>query len=80
MRYSDFILASISSRVPDRIMFMEMLIEANEITGLIKPSLLILDYVMTIPEDLITRKIGTLTDNDLAEANRKLKKLFGLII
>jgi mRNA-degrading endonuclease toxin of MazEF toxin-antitoxin module len=33
---------------------------------------------MTLPEELISRKIGTLSEKRMKEVERKLKKLYGI--
>ncbi len=59
-RYKDVILAAITSQVPEKIMELELFLEPIKSTGLAKRSLLRLDFVMTIPKELISRKIGVL--------------------
>lgn len=76
-RYKDIILAAITSHVPMDTMELEIILEP-ETTGLVKRSLLRLDFLMTIPEELISRKIGRLPENQTIEVERKLKKLFGI--
>ena len=51
-----------------------------ETTGLVKKSLLRLDFLMTILEELISRKIGRLPENLIIEVEHKLRKLFGINI
>ena len=75
-RYRDIILAAITSNIPQDIMEPEMILEPLESTGLAKRSLLRLDFIMTIPEELISRKIGELQRNLEKEVEYKLKKLF----
>ena len=79
-RYKDVILAAITSHVPENIMEMELILEPLETTGLVKKSLLRLDFLMTIPEELISRKIGRLSESLMIEAEQKLRKLFGINI
>jgi len=50
----------------------------QKFSGLVKRSLLRLDFIMTVPEELISRKIGALPGNLTKEAERKLKRLFGI--
>ena len=59
-RYNDIILAARTSNIPQDIMEPEMILEPLESTRLAKRSLLRLDFIMTIPEELISRKIGVL--------------------
>ncbi|HEC92341.1 MAG TPA: hypothetical protein ENI51_05010 [Candidatus Atribacteria bacterium] len=61
-------------------MEMELILEPIETTGLVKKSLLRLDFLMTIPEELISRKIGRLPENLIIEVEHKLRKLFGINI
>jgi mRNA-degrading endonuclease toxin of MazEF toxin-antitoxin module len=77
-RYQDIILAAISSQLPANIMDLEMLIEPTKATGLVKTSLLRLDFLMTIPEELVSRKIGKLPGELLSQTESKLKSLFGI--
>ena len=79
-RYKDVILAAITSHIPENIMEMELILEPIETTGLVKKSLLRLDFLMTIPEELISRKIGRLPENLIIEVEHKLRKLFGINI
>ena len=74
-RYKDVILAAITSHIPENIMEMELILEPIETTGLVKKSLLRLDFLMTIPEELISRKIGRLPENSMIEVEHKLRKL-----
>lgn len=73
-RYNDIILAAITSQVPDSIMELELLIEPDKINGLLKKSLLRLDFIMTIPENLISRKIGLLATGITDVVESKIKK------
>ena len=77
-RYNDVILAAITSQLPSEIMELEIVLEPSVENGLLKKSLLRLDYLMTIPEDLISRKIGRLTTEILNKCEFKLKTSFGL--
>lgn len=73
-RYNDIILAAITSQIPDNIMELELIIEPDKINGLLKRSLLRLDFIMTIPENLISRKIGQLAIDVIGVAEVKIKK------
>ena len=77
-RYKDVILAAITSHIPENIMEMELILEPVEATGLLKKSLLRIDFLMTIPEELISRKIGRLPENLITEIGHRLKRLFGI--
>lgn len=76
-RYNDVILAAITSHVPEDIMGSEIILEPTGSSGLVKRSLLRLDFIMTVPEDLVSRKIGALSESLTKEAERKLKRLLG---
>ena len=73
-RYNDAILAAITSQVPEEIMELESIIEPTKENGLFKTSLLRLDFIMTIPENLISRKIGQLSIDMLKSTESKIKK------
>ena len=77
-RYNDIILAAITSQVPDNIMELETIIEPDQLNGLLKRSLLRLDFIMTIPENLISRKIGKLTADVIEVVELKIKKSLNL--
>jgi len=74
-RYKDVILSAITSHVPDDVMELEMFIGSKRGTGLLNRALLRLDFIMTVPEEFISRKIGELPHNQLKQAERKLRKL-----
>ena len=74
-RYKDVTLSAITSHVPKDVMELEIIIEPIEASGLLKMSLLRLDFIMTVPEDLISRKIGELPKNLSQEVEIKLKRL-----
>ncbi len=77
-RYKDVILAAITSHIPADIMETELILEPEESTGLLKRSLLRLDFVMTIPEELISRKIGALAEDIMRGVDSRLKIVFGI--
>jgi len=79
-RYDDVILAAITSRIPSEIMEMEIILEPENSTGLIKKSLLRLDFIMTIPEELISRRIGFISEQAMKIVDDKLKRLFGIMM
>jgi mRNA-degrading endonuclease toxin of MazEF toxin-antitoxin module len=56
----------------------EIILESRDLTGLLKRSLLRLDFIMTIPEELISRKIGDLPENLMSEVEKRLKIIFGI--
>jgi mRNA interferase MazF len=77
-RYNDVILAAITSHIPTTIMEAEIILEPGDLTGLLKRSLLRLDFIMTIPEELISRKIGDLPENLVSEVGKRLRIIFGI--
>jgi mRNA-degrading endonuclease toxin of MazEF toxin-antitoxin module len=77
-RYNDYTLAAITSQIPDDLMALEIILEPTKPNGLLKKSLLRLDFVMTIPVELISRKIGVISQDKLKEAENKLRLLFKL--
>jgi len=56
----------------------EIILESRDLTGSLKRSLLRLDFIMTIPEELISRKIGDLPENLMSEVEKRLKIIFGI--
>ena len=77
-RYNNVVLAAITSRIPLEVMEMEIVLEPENSIGLIKKSLLRLDFIMTIPEELISRKIGVIPKQVMEMVDGKLKRLFGI--
>lgn len=77
-RYKDVTLAAITSQVPDETMDLELIIGPTKSNGLVKRSLLRLDFIMTIPNELISRKIGVLSEDLMNEVESRLKKSFGI--
>lgn len=77
-RYNDVILSAITSHVHADVMDLEIIIEPTEASGLVKRSLLRLDFIMTIPEELISRKIGELPKKLLRKMEIKLKRSLGI--
>jgi len=77
-RYNNVVLAAITSRIPLEVMKMEIVLEPENSIGLIKKSLLRLDFIMTIPEELISRKIGVIPKQVMEMVDGKLKRLFGI--
>jgi len=77
-RYNDVILAAITSQIPDDIMELEILVDPAKGTGLLKKSLVRLDFIMTIPENLISRKIGQMPDDILRGAESRIMKSLGI--
>ena len=76
-RYKDLVLAAITSQIPRDILELEIVLEPSSPNGLLKRSLLRLDFIMTVPEELISRKIGILPKSVVKESERRLKQLLG---
>ncbi len=72
------ILAAITSHIPEIIMESEIILEPIKPSGLVKKSLIRLDFIMTVPEELISRKIGVLPESLIKEMECKLTRLFGI--
>ena len=70
-RYKDVVLVAITSKIPRDILELEIVLEPSSPNGLLKRSLLRLDFIMTVPEELISRKIGILPKNVVKESERK---------
>lgn len=62
------VLAAITSQIPPNVMELEMVLESNEMNGLMRKSLLRLDFLMTVPDELISRKIGDISKGQLLES------------
>jgi len=77
-RYNNVVLAAITSRIPLEVMEVEIVLEPENSIGLIKKSLLRLDFIMTISEELISRKIGVISKQVMEMVDGKLKRLFGI--
>ncbi len=77
-RYNDVILSAITSHIPANVMDLELILEPTTSNGLVKRSLVRLDFIMTIPEELITRKIGEFPEEALQKLQTKLKRSLGI--
>ncbi len=77
-RYNDVTLAGITSKIPDVARDTEMIIESTPENGLAKRSTLRLESLMTIPSELVSRKIGRLTSQEMKEMDRKIATSLGL--
>ena len=76
-RYKDVVLTAITSQIPRDIMELEIVLERTISNGLVKRSLLRMDFIMTVPEELISRKIGILPQSVVKESERRLKRSLG---
>lgn len=77
-RYGDLILAGITSRIPRHPKETEMVVKATPRNGLAKDSTIRLEFLMTIPLELVSRKIGILASSQMALMDLKLIRSLGL--
>ena len=81
-RFDDLILAGITSQRIENVMETEFLMDEQSIffeqTGLIKSSVVRCEYLMTIPKNLVSRKLGELPPNILKLIDKKIIKSLGL--
>jgi mRNA-degrading endonuclease toxin of MazEF toxin-antitoxin module len=81
-RFDDIILVGITSKRVDDIAATEYLIKDGtpEFTasGLAKSSVVRGEYVMTVPRQLVARKLGHLPKTAMADLDKILKKSLGL--
>jgi mRNA interferase MazF len=71
------IITAITSRI-DRILIGDHLIADWQIAGLLFPSV-VTAVVRTIKQDMVNKKLGSLSIQDSSEADKKLKLALGLI-
>ena len=81
-RFDDVILIGITSQRVDDIERTEFLIDENhehfEATGLAKTSVVRCEYVMTVPAEIIARKLGKLSKNLMTKVDKRIKISLGL--
>ena len=77
-RYDDLILAGITTQVPERPKETEMILDASPSNGLVKKSCLRLEFLMTVPPEIVSRRIGRLAAGEMREVDRKISKSLGL--
>lgn len=81
-RFDDVILLGITSRKVTNIKETEFLIEDSSLefktTGLAKTSVVRCEYIMTIPKEIISRKLGYLSNTLMSEVEKRLKLSIGL--
>jgi len=81
-RFNDVILVGITSQRVDEVIRTEFLIEEGTSdfisSGLAKTSVLRCEYVMTVPEEIITRKLGKLSKKIMSQIDKILKVSLGL--
>lgn len=71
-------MAEITSQVPEELMETEIILESNRETDLAKLSVLRLDYLMTLPHSIISRKIGKVSQEKLNTVDEKLTLSLGI--
>jgi hypothetical protein len=71
------IITAITSRI-DRVLIGDHLIADWQIAGLLFPSVATA-VVRTIKQDMVNKKLGSLSIQDSSEADKKLKLALGLI-
>lgn len=81
-RFNDVILLGITSQKITNIKETEFLIEDSspefKATGLAKTSVVRCEYIMTIPKEIVSRKLGYLSDTLMAKIEKRLKLSIGL--
>jgi len=55
-----------------------LLVEADEVTGILEPSRLMVDKITTIPRSKLGERIGQLNDDDMIRLSRALVVFLGL--
>ncbi|MBU4220495.1 MAG: type II toxin-antitoxin system PemK/MazF family toxin [Euryarchaeota archaeon] len=80
-RFDDVILAGITSQRTDDIKQTEFIIKegTDEFirSGLAKTSVVRCEYLMTVPEGIIARKLGKLSDKEMHRIDKVLKMSLG---
>jgi mRNA interferase MazF len=78
--YNHVIIAYISSKVPETLLETDVLISKEskgfEISGLIVSSVIRLHKMTSIPDNLVMRKLGVLSEIDQQQVKSQLKNLF----
>ncbi len=81
-RFNDVILIGITSQRITNIRETEFLIKDSsqefKATGLAKTSVIRCEYIMTIPEEIISRKLGYISEPLMTEIEKRLKLSIGL--
>lgn len=79
-KYNHVIIAFISSRIPDDMNESDLIIEKNSEnsigTGLTTNSVIRLHKMVTIPKNLIKRKLGAINSSIEMEIRKKIRQLF----
>lgn len=78
--FDHLIIAFISSKIPSTSLESDLIVLTNSSsaigTGLITDSVIRLHKVVTIPKNLIKRKLGTLSEELITEVKLKIKQLY----
>ena len=81
-RFDDVILVAITSQRSDDVSETEFLIEEEtdefKLSGLAKTSVVRCEFIMTIPKEIIARKLGKFPDKIMKEIDKRLKISLGL--
>jgi len=81
-RFDDVILVAITSQRVEDIMETEYRIQEGteefRKAGLVKTSVVRCEYVMTLPAQMVARKLGSLDEGTLKEIDKRLKLSLGL--
>jgi len=79
-KHKHVIIAFISSKIPEDLIESDIMIRKlsknNSGTGLTADSVIRLHKIVTIPKDLIKRKLGSIDKTIVLEIKNKIKKLF----
>lgn len=74
-KYSDLVVAAISSVIPKQLTENEMLLHPTTNSGLRKISVIKVDRIVTMKSDDLIAHIGELDDADLKDFKQKFKEL-----
>jgi len=81
-RFKDVVLVGITSKRRDDIAETEFLIDEKSLefdkSGLKKSSVVRCEYIMTVPPELVARKLGSLPSNLMIQVDEILKTSLGL--
>jgi mRNA interferase MazF len=81
-RFDDLIMVGIISRIVKDMKKTEYrIVEGTEdfkYSGLIKTSVVRCEYIMTVPQGLVARKLGHLPDETIKKIDKKLKLSLGI--
>ncbi len=79
-KYNHVIIAFISSKIPEDLIDSDLIITKQSEncigTGLTVDSVIRLHKMVTIPKNLISRKLGEINQSVAIEINRKIRQLF----